>query len=71
MFPALKRSYDALQVFVEARDTAMANPGDTELQRWAEEAKEEHAFHHKCLENLNIMHRFAYPPNHDGDNYGA
>jgi hypothetical protein len=29
MFPALNRSYDALQVFVEARDTAMANPGDS------------------------------------------
>jgi hypothetical protein len=71
MFPALKRSYDALQVFVKARDTAMANPGDTELQRRAEEAKEEHAFHHKCPENLNIMLGFAYPPNHDDDIYGA
>jgi hypothetical protein len=38
MFPALNRSYDALQVFVEARDTARANPGDTALQRRAEEA---------------------------------
>jgi hypothetical protein len=49
----------------------MANPGDTELQRRAEEAKEEHAFHHKCPENLNIMLGFAYPPNHDDDIYGA
>jgi hypothetical protein len=71
MYPALKCSYDALQVLIEARNTALANPGDTELQRQAEEAKKDHAFHHKCLENLNIMHDFLHPPNHDGDNYGA
>jgi hypothetical protein len=71
MFPALKRSYCALQVFVEARDTALANPGDAALQRHAEEAKKAHTFYHVCMENLNILHGFAHPPNHDGDNYGA
>jgi hypothetical protein len=72
MFPALKHSYDALQVFVEAQDTTMANPGDAELQYQAEEAKKDHALHHTCMENLNILHGFVHPPNHNDDsNDGA
>jgi hypothetical protein len=62
MFPALFRCRDALQVFVQARNAAAANPTDTALQRCADEAKVAHAFQHAYLDRLNIQHGFVQPP---------